>query len=407
MISIPMKRLSLSLFLLFAASGLFGQHRHLNVEALSPRIDSIALYGIESGCYPGCQIVLVQDGKIVFSKSYGRQRAGGRKVRNTDLYDLASITKSAAVALSVMKLYDEGRLRIEDRASKYLPWLQGTDKEDITIEELLFHTSGITGWIDFYSGIPSRKGAVRKRRDATHNLHVFHRMWLADSYLDTLQSAIARSPLGPKRYAYSDVGFDLLVWVVEAITGESLNSYLKRTFYEPMGIRRTMFLPAEAIPRRDIVPTMRHDGLRRGKEVRGYCEDNMVAFMGGVGGGAGLFSTGEDLARLFQMLLNLGELDGRRYLGEETCRFFLTHTSPLSPRLMGFGKPTADDPNNRRPFSAFGHGGVTGTDVWADPENKLIYVYLTNRFSPTRDNDRYMDNGIQRMFQAALYDCLE
>ncbi len=392
--------------LLLSAVAAQAQPRSIDIDALAPKIDSIALYGVESGCYPGCQVLVAQSGKILYSKGIGRQRARGRRVRNTDMYDLASITKSAAVALGIMKLYDEGRIRVEDRASEYLTWLKGTDKEDITIEQLLFHTSGITGWINFYQDIPSRKGAIRKRRDATHNLHVMHRMWLEDSYLDTLRQAIVRSPLGPKSYAYSDVGFDLLVWVVEAVTGESLNTYLKRTFYEPMGVKRTMFLPAERYSRRKIVPTMRHDALRGGKEVRGYCEDEMVAFMGGIGGGAGLFSTAEDLARIFQMLLNGGELEGKRYFSEETVHFFLTHTSPDSPRLMGFGKPTPDDPNNRRPFSAFGHGGVTGTDVWADPENEIIYVYLTNRFSPVRDNDRYMDLGIQRMFQAAIYDSL-
>lgn len=430
------------IILLLAALPLMAmaQKRTLNLSRLTPAVDSVARYGMEHGAYPGCQIVVAQSGKIVFSKSYGLHSDKTRlPVKDTDLYDLASVTKSTATTLSIMKLYEDGRLRLDDKASTFLPFLRGTDKEDITITDLLFHQAGLPMTIPFYyqAADPSSftpplvqetkdkrhpgqldthlfmaryrydKDAFSKRQDSTHHLEVYQDLWFADRYMDTLKADVARCPRGPRRYQYSDIGYITLQWVVEAITGKSLSDYVENTFYHEMGADRTMFLPSRRYPATDIIPTVTHDWLRGIDEICGYTQDEVAAFMGGVAGEAGLFSTATDLARIYQMYLNKGELDGKRYLKASTCHLFESLQSDISNRGLGFDRPDPKDPNNFLPLSSFGHGGFTGTNVWVDPENEMVYVFLTNRVSPYPWNNRFMDMGIYGMFQRALYNALQ
>lgn len=416
------------------------QEKRLNVAKLTRLVDSVARQGVNKGAYPGCQIVVMQDGHAVLDKCYGRHSDRKRQpVRPTDLYDLASITKAAATTLAVMKLYEEGRLHLDDRASQYLPFLRGTDKENITLKDLLFHESGLPGSTPFYlkaidprsfkapltqptrdanhplqldanlfmSRFKYRKGAFSRHEDATHHLRVYDHLWFADCYMDTLKHDMATIKLGPRRYQYSDLGFITLQWVVEAIAGESLADYVERRFYAPMGLAHTLFLPSRRYKKSQIIPTVQRDALRSIREMCGYTQDEVASFMGGVAGEAGLYSTAEDLARLWQMYLNKGELDGKRYLKRETCELFETMHSDISKRGLGFDRPDLHNPDNIMPPSSFGHGGFTGTNAWADPENRLVYVYLANRVSPYPWNSAFMDLRLLDQFRHAIYDSLE
>jgi CubicO group peptidase (beta-lactamase class C family) len=415
------------------------QRRVLNISKIRSAIDSVANEGIRTKSYPGCQIVISQFGKVVFSKCYGVQsEKTKRPVLPTDLYDLASVTKSTATLLAIMKLYECGKLKLSDKASKYLSFLRHTDKENITITDLLFHQSGLPMTISFYyqavdprsitppllqekpdaqhpgqidtnvfmSNFKYRKGAITSKRDKLHNLHVYKNMWLADSYIDTLKKDIVEFKYNPvpKHYQYSDIGYITLQWIVEKITHRSLSDYVEKEFYKPMGALRTMFNPYRRYPLKEIVPTVTQDFIRNVDEICGYTQDEVAAYMGGVAGEAGLYSTALDLAKIYQMYLNLGVLNGKRYLKASTCRLFETKRTPISNRGLGFDRPPKEPGEGFNiPSSSFGHGGFTGTNVWVDPTNQIVYVYLCNRVSPFPWNNRFMDLGIYGKFLEALY----
>lgn len=442
-----MKKFITSLCLVSALSVpsvLNAQEQHIDLSKLTPAVDAVAQEGIDGGAYPGCQIVIAQNGKVVLSKCYGyHSRKTRRLVKPTDLYDLASLTKPTATLLSIMRLYEQGKIRLTDKASKYLSFLRNTDKENITITDLLLHESGLPSTISFYykaidpksivepllqdkqdlqhpeqidrdvfiSRFKYRENAITAEKDATHTLHVYDKMWLDKSYIDTLKQDIIDYKYKPHHYQYSDIGFITLQWIVETITGRSLSDYVEKEFYEPMGALHTMFLPSRVYGRNEIVPTVTEDVLRHSDEICGYTQDEVAAYMGGIAGEAGLYSTALDLSKIFQMLLNKGTLNGRRYFKESTCRLFETERSKISHRGLGFDRPNLKHPDHspsivEAPASSFGHGGFTGTNAWVDPENKLVYVFLCNRVSPYPWNTKLMDMGIFSKFQKAIYSSL-
>ena len=404
------------------------------------RIDSIAREGIAKGAYPGCQVVVLKEGKTVYNKVFGTM--GDEKqtpITPTSVYDLASLTKTTATLLAVMKLYDQGRLNLTDRLGTLLPWLRGSDKQHITIRQLLLHESGLPYTILFYQvamdmesiegtlfsarrtprhtvrigsktwANPSfryREGLFTSVPTATHRLEVADGMWLDTLFRSDFRRKIVETPLRDRRYRYSCVGFILLQQVVEQVAGEPMDAFLEREFYAPMGLKRTGFLPLHRLPESEIVPSA-HDGFLRRQTLRGYVHDESAAFQGGVSGNAGLFSTAEEVARVYQMLLNEGELDGRRYLGAATCRLFTTTTSRISRRALGFDRPDVRNPQ-RSPCAAsvssttYGHTGFTGTCAWVDPAHGLVYVFLCNRLLPEVWNTRLMQLDIRRRIQEAI-----
>lgn len=414
-------------------------------------IDTIAREGIRIGAYPGCQIVVLRSGKVMYDKAFGTHTGGkkqtgdfpDRQVLPTDVYDLASLTKTTATLLAVMKLYDKGRINLTDKASRYLPFLQNTDKAQITLRELLLHESGLPSTIQFYVEAIDKEsypGTLFKgRSDKLHPVRIGSRTWanpkfgFKDSLISgkpteeyalqvcdglwtnkeikrTYERLIAEAPLKDKQYRYSCVGFIVLQMVVEACTGMSLDAFLKKEFYEPMGLQRTAYLPLRTIDKREIVPSS-HDRFLRKCLLRGFVHDESAAFQGGVSGNAGLFSTAEEVARVYQMLLNGGELDGKHYLSRETCRLFTTTVSKKSRRGLGFDKPDVGNPEKSpcaesAPASVYGHTGFTGTCAWVDPDNELVYVFLCNRTFPDVWNTKLMQHDIRTRIQEAVYDAL-
>ena len=419
-------------------------------------IDTIALEGIRQGAYPGCQVVVLKDGVEVYSKAFGTQTWPNSKdangntpqlvqpVQPTDVYDLASLTKITATLLAVMKLYDEGRIRLTDRISTHLPYLRGTDKQAITLRELLLHESGLPASLLFYEDAIDRdsyaKPLFRATRDARHpvrvgsktwanpkfrfvqgltssrgqgdyTLQVSDSLWLHRSFRDTCLKKIVQAPMRDKRYRYSDVGFILLQQMVEALTGQSLSEYVDQTFYRPMGLTRTGYRPLQRLPREAIVPSSTDRFLRK-TALRGYVHDEAAAFWGGgVSGNAGLFSTAHEVARICQMVLAGGELDGHRYLSEQTIRTFTTTLSTRSRRALGYDKPDRRNPVKSpccasAPASVYGHTGFTGTCAWMDPDHGLVYVFLSNRIWPDVWNGKLMSLDIRPRIQEAIYAAL-
>ncbi len=411
------------------------------------KIDEIAEEGIRKGAYPGCQVVVWKDGKELYSKAFGTHCGGkgasARPVALTDVYDIASLTKITATLLAVMKLYDKGRINLTDRVSDYLPFLQDTDKRYITVRQLLLHESGLPSTLLFYQDAidaESYQGTLFKAvQDGRHpvrigrrtwanpdfsfregltasectpdcTLQVSEHLWLNPSFKQEYLRKIAEAPLRSRRYRYSCVGFILLQQLVEARTGMPMDEFLAREFYEPMGLTHTGYLPLRFLKKDEVVPSA-IDGFLRKDTLQGFVHDESAAFLGGVSGNAGLFSNAGEVARLCQMLLNGGELDGKRYLSKETCRVFTTTVSKISRRGMGFDKPNTSNPQRSpcavsAPASVYGHTGFTGTCAWIDPDNRLVYVFLCNRLFPKVWNSKLMELDIRTRIQEVIYRAL-
>ena len=414
-------------------------------SALLKKIDTIALDGIQQGAYPGCQVVVLKNGHVMVDKAFGTYAGKGSPgVESTDIYDLASLSKTTGTLLAVMKLYDKGRFNLTDKISDYLPFLQRTDKKDITIREILYHQSGLPPWLPFYQEVIDKDSydgrLFSARKDAHHpvqigtatwanprfkfkseyispvktgdyTIQICDSLWLNRSFRKVIEEKIVEAPLKQKRYVYSDIGFILLGMLVEQLAGMPMEAYLQREFYEPMGLERTGYLPLRRFAKSEIVPSNKDRFLRK-ETLQGYVHDEASAFFGGLAGNAGLFSTAREVARVYQMLLNGGEIDGKRYLSKETCNLFTTETSKISRRGLGFDKPDMEDPKKGNcasgvPAGVYGHTGFTGTCAWVDPENDLVYVFLSNRIYPNVTNRKLNQLHIRERIQEAIYDAMK
>ena len=415
-------------------------------------IDTLAQLGIREHAFPGCQIVVMKQGHTIYNKVFGThtyQDTGipgqpVQPVRPGDVYDLASMTKTTATLLAVMKLYDQGKISLSERVSTYLPYLKGTDKQTITVRSLLYHESGLPASISFYREAidkDSYEGNIlSNRRDPQHTVQIAARdwvnpnyqyfdslvskkpspdfplqiaegLWLSPQFKEVYHTKIVEATLRSRTYRYSDVNFILLQQIVEQFTGTSLDQYVSREFYQPMGLQRTGYHPLEHITKDEIVPTSQDKFLRK-QLLQGHVHDEAAAFQGGVSGNAGLFSNATEVAQIYQMLLNGGELHGKRYLSESTCRLFTTSKSRISRRGLGFDKPDvankskspcADD----APATVYGHTGFTGTCVWVDPTNQIVYIFLSNRVHPDSWNPKLGQLNIRPRIQQAIYDAMK
>ena len=413
--------------------------------AVLERIDSIALDGIRQGAFPGCQVVVMKNGHIMVDKSFGTHTGkGSARVESTDIYDLASLSKTTGTVLALMKLYDKGRYNLTDKISDYLPFLERTNKKNITIQDLLYHQSGLPSSISFYPEAIDKNSYRGKlfasRKDMQHPLQlapgtwanpnftfdsrwvssvktgdyvaqVCDSIWLNRNFREVIEKKIADTSVGAKKYLYSDVGFILLRMLAEQLAGMPMDVYLQKEFFEPMNLERTDYLPLRRFRKSDIVPSTIDNFLRK-TTLQGFVHDEAAAFQGGVSGNAGLFSTAREVAMVYQMLLNGGEWEGHNYLSRETCDVFTKSVSKLSRRGLGFDKPEPGYPGKSpcafsAPASVYGHTGFTGTCAWVDPENGLVYVFLSNRIYPDVNNRKLSQLNIREKIQEVIYEALK
>jgi CubicO group peptidase (beta-lactamase class C family) len=381
-------------------------------------IDSIAQSGIDKRAYPGCQVVFALDGKIFYNKSFGHPRyEDTAKVTNGDIYDLASLTKVTATTLAIMKLTEEKKISLDEKLGTYLPELRGSNKQDLMIRDVMTHQAGLQAWIPFYIKT-LRKGqpdpAIYQHQHSDHfPLRVAEDLYIRKDYPDSVYRAIIDAPLRPTRdYKYSDMGFYLLRRIIERQSGDPLEDYLSASFYKPLGLPTTGFLPRNRFPASRIMPT-EYDTVFRKQLIRGDVHDPGAAMLGGVSGHAGLFSDAADLAVVLQLFLNYGEYGGKQYFLPSTIREFTRVQFPAkgNRRALGFDKPAlnmVDGPccKSASPES-FGHSGFTGTYIWADPQNRLSYVFLSNRIYPSASNEKIVEMNIRTRIHQAMYDILE
>jgi len=385
-------------------------------ERFSKEIDKIIEDGIKEKVFPGCQILVLKNGKPLFSKNYGTTAyENNNRVTARTIYDVASITKPLATTLALMKLYDEKKFSLKDTIGKFVPWLAGSDKSGLRIEELLTHTSGLRAFIPFHKSLqPDSINAnfLNTFETEIFNIPVATHLFLNHQYQDTVRKILYESELRSKKYLYSDLGLLLLKDMIENITQESCEKYIFSEFYEPLRLENTYFNPAlKGIDLKIIAPT-ENDTLFRRQLVHGYVHDQASALFGGFAGNAGLFSTTQDLSVILEMLMNKGTYHGKRYLSEKTVQLF---TSPYScngtkRRALGFYTPSAEKFSEILPKKAnantFGHQGFTGTVFWCDPNEDLIYIFLSNRVHPDIEPNLLSKSKIRLLVHEKIYESL-
>ena len=391
-------------------------------------IDYIIEDALAKKAFPGCVVLAAKDGEIIYHKAFGKTAYNKPEVESIEnIFDLASVTKVSATTISVMKLYEQGKLNINKTLGDYLPWTKGSDKAHLKIEDVLLHQAGLVPFIPFYketidtiTGIPF-PGFYSETEQPGYTIRVAEKFYMRNDWQDTIIKRILQSPLGRKgKYVYSDNDFIFLGKVVEAITGMTLDQYVQKTFYSKMGLETTGFKPRNRFALSRIVPTEEDKYFRR-QTMQGDVHDEGASMFGGVAGHAGLFSDAYDLAMLYQMLLNGGEMNGERYLSGKTIKYFTAYHSEDSRRGFGFDKPEkparptgGDNATRKDPYPSglastqtFGHTGYTGTCVWVDPKYNLVYVFLSNRVNPTRENSLLSDLKVRGKIQDAIIEAIK
>lgn len=386
-------------------------------------VDSIVLAGIEEGAFPGCVVLAMKDGKIFYEKAFGTYNYGGERMISVEsIFDMASVTKICATTIAIMKLYDEGKVKLNATLGAYLPWVRRSDKKNLKINDILLHQAGLVAYIPFYRKTIDANGNplpayFRSTPNDVFSIRVADNMYMRADYIDTLHKTILDSKLGKANdYIYSDNDFIFLGRIVEEITGMSLDQYVQKTFYGPMGLKDIGFQPRFYWDTTRIVPTESEKHFRQ-QHLLGDVHDPGAAMFGGIAGHAGLFSTAKDIAAVMQMLLNGGEFNGHRYLKKQTVDLFTDYSSQISRRALGFDKPQKDNltTTEPRPYPSrlaspltFGHTGYTGTCTWADPRNQFVYVFLSNRVNPSGgENLKLIHMNIRGAIQDAFYQSIQ
>jgi CubicO group peptidase (beta-lactamase class C family) len=323
------------------------------------KIDHVVLRGIQAGGYPGAAVVVGRKGAAVWQRGFGRLdwTSDSPKVDPTEsIYDLASLTKVVGTTTALMILYDEGKVRLDDPVSKYIPEFSGGEKDLVTVRLLLEHRSGLPAGRD---------------------------LWRIAHSPEEAREAVIQTPLvyHPNQYyEYSDLGADMLGFIVEAASGERLDQFLEDHVWKPLGMEDTFFKPADSLRDR-IAPT--EDNPPRGYPLRGEVHDENAFALGGVAGHAGLFSTASDLAIFSQMMLNGGEYNGTRLIADSTVQLFTTRAA--GSRALGWDTCVGDGSCGKYLSErAYGHTGFTGTSMWIDPDRDMFVILLTNRVHEAR-----------------------
>ena len=382
------------------------------------RIDTIVAEAIRAKAMPGCQVLVARKGMVVFRKSYGYHTYDSLlAVRDDDLYDIASITKVAGTGLMAMKVFDQGKIDLNQPLARYLPRLRNSGKKGLTIREIMAHQGGLVSWIPYWKKTVSANGPdslyYRRTPDERFSVRVSDSLFTFPQLADSILDWSVKSPAGERgKYVYSDLGPIFLRFALERVADKPIDQFLEEQFFSPLQLNNTLYKPWQNFSADRIIPTERDTAFRK-KLLLGDVHDPAAAMQGGVSGNAGLFSNAGDLAVIFQMLLNHGSYAGRQYLKPNTVSMFTRRqfTQGNNRRGLLFDKPEID-PSKSSPCAAsaspetFGHQGFTGTCVWADPKEELLVIFLSNRVFPDATNDKLVKMNIRTRIQQAAYDAI-
>jgi beta-N-acetylhexosaminidase len=380
-------------------------------------IDAIAQDAIQKGAAPGMVVLVAKNGNIVYEKSFGYyDYAKQNPVTTQSIFDMASVTKICATTIAIMKLYDEGKIKLTDTLGKFISWVRGSNKSNATIQNILLHQARLKSWIPFYKETIDTAGKpllniYAKNKTKEYTIPVADSLYMLNAWRDTMYSRIRESKLeDANKYIYSDNDFIFLGLIVEQLSGLTLDDYVTKNFYTPLGLQTTGFLPLQKFEHNKIIPTETEQFFRL-QTLKGFVHDPGAAMFGGIAGHAGLYSCVEDLAVIMQMLLNGGTYNDKQYIKKETIDLFSQYQSNISRRGYGFDKPEKDNLTRKEPYPAisvspqtFGHTGFTGTCVWADPKENLIYIFLSNRVHPFGgDNQKLLKMNVRTRIHDAIY----
>ena len=399
----------------------------LNSTKFNRSVDSIVNNALIKKAFPGCNVLIAKDGKIIFQKAYGFHTYEARVPSQLDdLYDLASVTKVAGALPAIMKLNEEGKYILDEKFSTYWSdWRKGflhpSNKSDITVRELLAHQAGLVPYLPFWKESVKGNNLSTNWYRADHSdafdLEVTPGMYLKPGFKKHVYKAIRKSPLETRgKYVYSCLSFIIAPEVISRLAGMKYTEYLDKNFYRPLGATTVTYSPSHKFSDDQIVPT-EYDGIFRKRLIHSSVHDEASAVLGGISGNAGLFASANDLAKIIQMYVQFGTYGGKEYLKRSTIEEFnrVQYPQNNNRRGLGFDKPLIDnqkfDKANSYPCPAvspqsFGHSGFTGTFFWADPTNGLIYIFLSNRVNPTRENNKLSDLNVRTEILQLVYEQL-
>ena len=382
------------------------------------KIDSLVNYGIKENMMPGAQVLVARKGKIIYNKAFGyHTQEKINKVSENDIYDLASLTKILATLPMVMKLVDDSTISLDTKISELLPEYFATNKENITVKEMLSHYARIKSWIPFYLetldslNLPDKK-YYSKSKSNDFEIQVANDLYVRNDMKDSIYLKIKESELYNRlRYKYSDLPFYILKEFLERHHNKQFKDLVQNELYQLIGANRTTFLPLEKFTL-DMIPPTEIDQYFRMQKIHGFVHDQGAALLGGVSGHAGLFSNANDIAKIMQMYLWNGSYGNDQYIKSETIDLFnsCNFCDADVRRGVGFDKPQLDDIGPTCgciSMNSFGHSGFTGTFTWADPDEEIIYVFLSNRTYPSADNKSIIENNLRSDIQGLIYESIE
>ena len=382
------------------------------------KIDSLVNYGIKENMMPGAQVLVARKGKIIYNKAFGyHTQEKINKVSENDIYDLASLTKILATLPMVMKLVDDSTISLDTKISELLPEYFATNKENITVKEMLSHYARIKSWIPFYLetldslNLPDKK-YYSKSKSNDFEIQVANDLYVRNDMKDSIYLKIKESELYNRlRYKYSDLPFYILKEFLERHHNKQFKDLVQNELYQLIGANRTTFLPLEKFTL-DMIPPTEIDQYFRMQKIHGFVHDQGAALLGGVSGHAGLFSNANDIAKIMQMYLWNGSYGNDQYIKSETIDLFnsCNFCDADVRRGVGFDKPQLDDIGPTCgciSMNSFGHSGFTGTFTWADPDEEIIYVFLSNRTYPSEDNKSIIENNLRSDIQGLIYESIE
>lgn len=403
----------------FATPGEMG----MDETFINHQVDSIMTLGIHEEAFPGAQILVAKNNKVIFHKAYGYHTYDSvQPVALNDIYDLASVTKITGPLPALMKLVDEKKLDLDAPFSTYWkPWAKRKYKKDLTLREILSHQAGLVPYIVFLSKV-IKKGEIKKRfiqstQSKKFQRQVYNGLFIKNSFPKKMYRIINRSEVSQdKKYKYSGLAFLIFPELISQLTGMDYATYLSKTFYNPLGCETLGFNPLNKNFPNKIVPA-EQDTLFRKTLVQGWVHDENASLMGGVSGNAGLFASAEDMAKIMLFYQNYGSADNKQIVSKETVQEFINIQYPENEnrRGLGFDKPLIGNdtlplkdayPAPLASMSSFGHSGFTGTFVWADPENQLVFIFLSNRVYPSREHRKLYDLNIRTALHQVFYKAL-
>lgn len=387
-----------------------GTNDGINIDRLSKKIDAIAEEAIVEKATPGAVVMVIKNGQVIFEKGYGYHTYSKKEPTTIhNIFDLASVSKIAGTTPVIMRLTEQGIVDLDKPIGDYLWQAKSTNKKDILLKSVMLHEAGFTPFIPFYRNL--KPGDLQSYYSLTHHVKVADSCYLLNNYYrDVMWPEMLNSEVKPVgNYVYSDISMYVMKEVAEHQTAIPMEKYVQDNFYRPLGMKTAGYNPRERFVKEDIIPTEQDTSFRK-VLLQGYVHDQGAAMAGGVAGHAGLFATANDLAIYGQLLLNKGEYGGERYFKPETVDLFTSKQSLTSRRGLGFDRW---DPNLKNEYpsklsnaTVYGHTGYTGTCIWIDPANQLVYIFLSNRVHP-QVSTKLLNLNIRSRIQDAIYEAIE